>query len=68
MSVLSPSGLMLWSMVGKPFERVFRFPLMPNFEVESGAIECTTLTSAPDHLIALHPVTYLYQKLRGLSV
>src|SRR5262245_26134390 len=51
----SPSGLRLWSIVGKPFERVFRFSLMPNFEIERGPIERSALTGSPHDLIACHP-------------
>jgi len=48
-------------MIGKPFERVFRFSLMPNLEIECGSIEGAAFTRPPYHLLTFDPITHLYQ-------
>ena len=48
-------------MIGKPFERVFRFPLMPNFEIERGCVERAAFTRSPHDLLTRYPVTHLHQ-------
>jgi hypothetical protein len=54
--------------IGKPFERVFWFSMMPNFEIEGRPIERRPLSGFANDLVSLHPLAHLNEKFRSISV
>jgi len=55
-------------MAGKPLERVFRFSLVSNFKIQSGALERTPVSRPPNNLVTLYLVPHLHEEFRSMCV
>jgi hypothetical protein len=55
-------------MIGKPFERVFGFPMMSNLKIKGWAIQRASLASLANDLLSSDVVADLDEKLGRIPI